>query len=139
MKEERAKGKATETTNKQIVVNKLIYIIFCKKLHGRLLSLALAAAISTLLRKMVVVDVFRFASTANCTNSGYVRACATWTRRRMREVSAELRIEANVVVRKLAKLRIVDTKDFCLLVAAQAETGDVVHEPEDDRRHDNRI
>ena len=42
-------------------------------------------------------------------------------------------VDADVVVRELAHLRVVHAEDLGLLVAAHAAPGDVVHDPEDDR------
>ena len=41
-------------------------------------------------------------------------------------------IDANIVVSEFAHLCIVDTENFRFLIGAQAETGDVMHNPEDD-------
>ncbi len=42
-------------------------------------------------------------------------------------------VDPDVVVRELAHLRVVDAEDLRLLARAQAQAGDEVHDPEDDR------
>lgn len=51
----------------------------------------------------------------------------------------ELGIQANIVIRKLAHLRIVDTEHLRLLRGAEPEPGDEVHDPEDDSGHDEGV
>ena len=48
-------------------------------------------------------------------------------------------VDADVVVRELAHLGIVDTEDLGLFVAAHAHAGDEVEEPEDDGGHDEGV
>jgi hypothetical protein len=48
---------------------------------------------------------------------------------------AELGLDTDIVVRELAHLRVVNAENLGLLIAAEAEAGDEVHDPEDDGRH----
>lgn len=51
---------------------------------------------------------------------------------RMREVRPKLRVQPDIIIRELTELGIVHAEDLRLFIAAQAEPGDEVHDPEDD-------
>ena len=45
---------------------------------------------------------------------------------------ADFLVNADVVIRELAHISVIDTEDLCFLCSAQRETGNEVHDPEDD-------
>lgn len=110
-----------------------------RKSRSRLLLLALAAAIPVALLAEVVVNMVRLASAADCADGRHVCANTARARGCVREMRAKLCVQANIVVRKLAELRIIHAQDLRLLVAAQTHPRDEVHQPQDDRRHHERV
>ena len=45
---------------------------------------------------------------------------------------ADFLVNADVVIRELAHISVIDTEDLRFLCSAQRETGNEVHDPEDD-------